>query len=125
MGSACTSVPTEIIYEDLLPSAWRASISFIEKDEWKKVSFHDLFLYQTYGLMFHRLCKIFSMISRRCSLINFCFDVTSITYSAVCEGGALKIERDDFRPALDAWDTLKEECPFDATMRAMLMSLSV
>ncbi|KAG2037148.1 hypothetical protein BDR03DRAFT_1011067 [Suillus americanus] len=89
-GSACTSVQTEIIYEDLLPSTWRASVNFIEKDEWKK------------------------------TLQNLLDDIT-----AVCESGALKIEREDFRPALDAWDILKEECSFDATVRAMLMSLSV
>lgn len=39
VSSACTSVQTEIIYEDLPPSTWRASVKFIEKDEWKKVSF--------------------------------------------------------------------------------------
>ncbi|KAG1868347.1 hypothetical protein DFJ58DRAFT_858964 [Suillus subalutaceus] len=89
-SSACTSVQTEIIYEDLLPSTWRASVNFIEKDEWKK------------------------------TLQNLLDDIT-----AVCEGGALKIERDDFRPALDAWDILKEECSFYVTVRAMLMSLSV
>jgi GTPase SAR1 family protein len=33
---ACTSVQTEIIYEDLVPpSAWRASIKFIRKDDWR------------------------------------------------------------------------------------------
>ncbi|KAG1769054.1 hypothetical protein EV702DRAFT_1203036 [Suillus placidus] len=74
-NSACTSVQTEIIYEDLFPSTWRASVNFIEKDEWKK------------------------------TLQNLLDDIT-----AVCEGGALKIGRDDFRPALDAWDILKEEC---------------
>ncbi|KAG2071243.1 hypothetical protein BDR04DRAFT_1231241 [Suillus decipiens] len=76
----------------LLPSTWRASVNFIEKDEWKK------------------------------TLQNLIDDIT-----AVCEVGASKT-RDDFRPALDAWDILKEECPnsfFDATMRAMLMSLLV
>lgn len=39
-----------------------------------------------------------------------CFRITSITYSAVCEGGGLNIGRDDLRPALDAWKALKEEC---------------
>lgn len=33
---ACTSVQTEVFYEDLPPSAWRAIIKFIGKDEWKK-----------------------------------------------------------------------------------------
>lgn len=32
---ACTSVQTEVIYEALPPSAWRASIKFIEKDDWR------------------------------------------------------------------------------------------
>lgn len=32
---ACTSVQTEVIYEALPASAWRASIKFIGKDEWK------------------------------------------------------------------------------------------
>ncbi|KAG2337743.1 hypothetical protein BDR05DRAFT_1063069 [Suillus weaverae] len=73
---ACASVQTEIIYEDLLPSTWRASINFIEKDEWKK------------------------------TLQNLLDDIT-----VVCEGGALKIGRDDFRSALDAWDILKEVYP--------------
>jgi hypothetical protein len=38
------------------------------------------------------------------------FHITSITCSAVSESGAFKIECDDFRPALDAWEVLKEEC---------------
>ncbi|KAG2129617.1 hypothetical protein DEU56DRAFT_915118 [Suillus clintonianus] len=78
VGRACTSVQTEIIYEDLPPSTWRASIKFIEKDEWKK------------------------------TLHNLVDDI-----SAVCEGDPLNIargNRDDFRPALDAWDILQEEC---------------
>ncbi|KAG1828259.1 hypothetical protein EV424DRAFT_1594951 [Suillus variegatus] len=41
VSSACTSVQTEIIYEDLPPSTWRASVKFIEKDEWKK-TLHNL-----------------------------------------------------------------------------------
>lgn len=32
---ACTSVQTEVIYEALPPSTWRASIKFIKKDEWE------------------------------------------------------------------------------------------
>ncbi|KAG2346293.1 hypothetical protein BDR05DRAFT_959933 [Suillus weaverae] len=32
----CTSVQTEVFYEDLPPSAWRAIIKFVGKDEWKK-----------------------------------------------------------------------------------------
>ncbi|KAG1849559.1 hypothetical protein C8R48DRAFT_764569 [Suillus tomentosus] len=36
-----TRADTEIIYEDLPPSTWRASVKFIEKDEWKK-TLHNL-----------------------------------------------------------------------------------
>lgn len=32
---ACTSVQTEVIYENLLPSAWRASIKFVAQDDWE------------------------------------------------------------------------------------------
>ncbi|KAG1824863.1 uncharacterized protein BJ212DRAFT_1584865 [Suillus subaureus] len=73
---ACTSVQTEIIYEDLHPSTWRASVNFIEKDEWKKT-----------------------------------LQILLDDIAPVCEVGALKIEHDDFRPALDAWGILKEVYP--------------
>ncbi|KAG2366121.1 hypothetical protein BDR07DRAFT_1607092 [Suillus spraguei] len=33
---ACTSVQTEVIYEALPPSTWRASIKFIERNDWQK-----------------------------------------------------------------------------------------
>ncbi|KAG2130422.1 uncharacterized protein EDB93DRAFT_1263724 [Suillus bovinus] len=82
--SACTSVQTEIIYENLLPSTWRASVDFIQKDEWKKI------------------------------LHNLLDDI-----SAVCEpGGILTIGRDDFRPALDAWEILKEGCFLSLSLNA-------
>ncbi|OAX33703.1 hypothetical protein K503DRAFT_786312 [Rhizopogon vinicolor AM-OR11-026] len=34
---ACTSVQTEVIYENLPPSAWRASITFVGADHWRKL----------------------------------------------------------------------------------------
>lgn len=76
---ACTSVQTEIIYENLHPCTWRASVSFIKKEEWKK------------------------------TLCNLLDDIAAVTVSG--ESGALKIGRDDFRPALDAWEVLKEVYP--------------
>ncbi|KAG2346296.1 hypothetical protein BDR05DRAFT_959936 [Suillus weaverae] len=43
----CTSVQTEVIYEALPPSVWRASIKFIGKDDWENVGIHNVLLYQT------------------------------------------------------------------------------
>ncbi|KAG2740896.1 hypothetical protein P692DRAFT_20289960 [Suillus brevipes Sb2] len=61
-----------------------------------------------------KLCAIFLMILRRCSSRNYVFTShdacpsrSAVTVSG--ESGALKIGRDDFRPALDAWEVLKEE----------------
>ncbi|KAG1828037.1 hypothetical protein EV424DRAFT_577369 [Suillus variegatus] len=31
----CTSVQTEVVYENLPPSEWRVSIQFIETDDWE------------------------------------------------------------------------------------------
>lgn len=46
---ACTSVQTEVCYEDLPPSTWRASIKFVEKDEWKKTLLNILDDLDVYG----------------------------------------------------------------------------
>ncbi|KAG1729458.1 P-loop containing nucleoside triphosphate hydrolase protein [Suillus lakei] len=48
----CTSVQTEVIYEELPPSAWRASIKFIEKYDWKNTlsnMLDDLEAYRGYS----------------------------------------------------------------------------
>ncbi|KAG2122752.1 hypothetical protein DEU56DRAFT_917729 [Suillus clintonianus] len=71
---ACTSVQTEVCYEDLPPSTWRASIKFVEKDEWKK------------------------------TLLNILDDLD--VYGASNKGYGI---HDDSRPAMDAWETLKQE----------------
>lgn len=74
-GSACTSVQTEIIYENLQPSMWRVSVNFIKIDEWRR------------------------------TLQNLLDDITAVS------GESGKISRDDLRPALDAWEVLKEVYP--------------
>ncbi|KAG1824907.1 uncharacterized protein BJ212DRAFT_554371 [Suillus subaureus] len=77
----CTSVQTEVFYEDLPPSTWRASIKFVGKDEWKKTlsnMLDDLDVYVQLGG----------------GTSNIGHDI-----------------HDDSGPAMAAWGTLKEESP--------------
>ncbi|KAG1824905.1 uncharacterized protein BJ212DRAFT_1323161 [Suillus subaureus] len=84
----CTSVQTEVIYEALPPSAWKASIKFIGKDEWKN------------------------------TLSNMLDDLEVYRHGTT---------HDDSGPAMDAWETLKEESPdcFFCTITWVLMMLRV
>ncbi|KAG1769931.1 hypothetical protein EV702DRAFT_1140210 [Suillus placidus] len=82
-----TRADTEVFHEDLPPSAWRAIIKFVGKDEWKKVR------------------TFFSPDMRAANII---IDVY------VLGGGTSNIGHgihDDSGPAMDAWDALKEESP--------------
>ncbi|KAG1725821.1 hypothetical protein EDD22DRAFT_853634, partial [Suillus occidentalis] len=66
---ACTAVKTEVFYEALPPSAWRARIKFIKKDEWEY------------------------------TLSNMLDDLEAHMDGISSDSG----------PAMDAWETLKEE----------------